>query len=97
MKHLMIIIFTFIISIAAVNASLCIHQSDDFTVLSSESSLDKTDSSELTDSYEEPYLFCITSSYILFFKVFSTQSDLIHYPYEKIFTLLKPPDSLLLT
>ncbi|HEX5623358.1 MAG TPA: hypothetical protein VFX57_02840 [Sulfuricurvum sp.] len=97
MKYWIIVIFAFVVSFSALSAPLLAHQAETSVAASVEISAEKMDTSESSDSYDESYLHVVRSSHNPFFKSISPNSGLIRYPYEQIFTLLKPPESALLS
>jgi hypothetical protein len=95
MKYLMTLALGLLLSFSTLNSSLSPSLMAVEEAVPVEISSEQTDSSNSSDTHDTPSLHLNRFKYTSFFKATSSHHTLTRYPYEKIFVLLKPPDSSL--
>lgn len=95
MTYLITLALGLLLSFSTLNSSLFPSPTEVAEAVPVEISLEQTDSSSSSDTHDTPSLHLNRFKYTSFFKATSSPHTLTRYPYEKIFVLLKPPDSSL--
>ncbi len=97
MKYIVIVVFALVLNSVALNAAFFTNDEQSPTGLSVELNVEKADVSEGSDSYDEPF-FCVNNSfYPPLLKSTPPTTIRSSYLYKKVSTLLKPPDSIILS